>query len=81
MPPQNQKELAKIARFCRKNGIKHYKNGDIELSFGTEIHQDKPPKRTSSVVEKDEFPQWDSLTDEQKLLWSSTPISEGIENA
>lgn len=81
MPPQNQKELAKIVRFCRKNGIKSYKNGDIEISFGTEIHQDKPPKRFSVHEDKDSLPNWNSFSQEEQLLYSSTPLNEGLPNA
>lgn len=68
------KELRKIVRFCQKNGIVKFKSGDFEI----EIKENRPKLTKSkgeALVEdpKDTFPAWESLTDEQKLFWSSTP--------
>lgn len=66
------KELRKIVRFCQKNGILKFKSGDFEI----EIAKYHAPVAKETVTEGStdlNFPAWDSLTPEQKLLWSSTP--------
>lgn len=64
------KELRKIVRFCQKNGIISYKSGD----FAIELSKFQPSvKQEISDSEIESFPSWDSLTPEQKLLWSATP--------
>lgn len=65
------RELRKIVRFCQKNGILKFKSGDFEI----EIAKYHAPVRDSSAEATADmnFPAWDTLTPEQKLLWSSTP--------
>lgn len=65
------KELRKIVRFCQKNGILRFKSGDFEIEL-----KEKQVYKPSGDIEnnpKESFPSWDSLTPEQKLLWSATP--------
>lgn len=69
------KELKKIVRFCQKTGIVKLKSGDLELEI-----KEKPKVTPGPELKGDapmQFPAWDSLTPEQKLLWSSTPDVAG----
>jgi hypothetical protein len=65
-------ELRKIVRFCQKNGIIKFKSGDFEIEIK---ERPKAAARSKELLGTEEptFPNWDSLTPEQKLLWSSTP--------
>jgi hypothetical protein len=68
------KALNKLIALCRKQGVKVIKLGDMELTLS-----DDAPVKTSK---KQEFNHTqgevdtDSLTDEQLLMWSSTPNNE-----
>lgn len=79
------KELKKLADACRKAGIKHYKQGDLEFTLTDDApvsnykkKQDKPFVDTSShQIETD------SLSEEELLFWSvgdidgaNTPVEE-----
>lgn len=73
----NLKELAKLAKICRKLGISHYKSADFEFS----LDRDVPSKRVRKAkVNKtdlqqtleamsDEIP-GDMPSDESLLFWS-----------
>lgn len=68
------KDLRKIVRFCQKNGIFRFRSGDFEIEIAK--YQPSPSPSTNQAIsdEKAEsFPSWDTLTPEQKLLWSATP--------
>lgn len=68
----DSKEFRKIVRFCQKNGIFKFKSGDFEI----ELTKTAPSSRvgeSKSEAQEPAFPNWDSLTPEEKLLWSSTP--------
>ena len=71
-----QAELQKIVRFCRKNGIVKLKSGDLEIELAVKPapHRKVPEMKDSAP----EFPSWDSLSPEQRLLWSSTPDNGGF---
>lgn len=66
------KELKKIVRFCQRNGIVKFKSGDFEVEIKEKPTIYKPGPELKGMPEH-EFPNWDTLTPEQKLLWSSTP--------
>lgn len=82
----NQKELQKIVKFCRKNGVSRIKTGEFELELegrltpGTSRHRNADPGSDSSPPGS-AIPPFDSLTREQQLLWSSTPTNEGFSDA
>lgn len=75
------KALRKLAEACRKAGIKHYKNDEVEFTLTDELPISNYKKRTSKSVYNDDqtametLGTGDSLTDEQMLLWSATPIA------
>lgn len=70
----NAKELRRLAAACRKAGITKFKQGDLELT----ISEDAPAKvvklttKSASSVQDtvDNDGDWESLSDEAKLLWS-----------
>jgi len=81
------KVLNALAKACRKAGIKHFKNSDMEFTLTDETPAAKRPRGRSAakVASKamaglssgsDEI-QTDGLTDEELLLWSThTPLGE-----
>lgn len=68
----DEKELKKIVRFCQKNGILKFKSGDFEIELSKWVSNSKQelPQASQNSIE---FPPWESMTPEQRLLWSSTP--------
>jgi hypothetical protein len=69
------KNLKKLIYFCRKNGILRYKSGSFEIELSNKVIPDEVKRRTEIPAEESPpgFPSWESLSDEQKLLWSATP--------
>lgn len=66
------KELEKLLKICRKQGVSDIKWGDVELKLG-----DLPRDGTESAEES--FPV--TPTDEELLFWSSQPdpLTQGTE--
>lgn len=77
------KELIKLAAACRKAGIEHYKQGDVEFTLTKE---DPKPKRSSKkntefYSDSDEF-ESDALTQDALLFWSSNDdVSQNSDEA
>ncbi len=80
----NYKELAKLAKACRKAGIKHYRCEEYEFTLTDEA----PPKVTrlsgntlnKSDLRPDKILGLPELSEEEILLWSAgggSPI-EGV---
>ena len=71
------KELKKLADACRKAGILHFKNADVEFTLAPEVPKSNYKKKQefneTNVIDND-F-RTDSLTDEQLLLWSSESLA------
>ena len=77
MSNSDLKNLKKLADACRKAGIKHFKNADIEftLSDDAPVSNYKKKIATASVesvrTSNDFIPTQDILTDEELLFYSS----------
>lgn len=72
------KELKQLAAACRKAGIVHFKTEGIEFTLGSLL--DKKPKKVnknntnnSAVISEGD---WDSLSEIDKLMWSSATLPE-----
>lgn len=72
------KELKKLAAACRKAGITHFKQGDLELTISEEAPANvRKNGRLAAVsansVQSDQIETdgWDSLSEEDKLFWSA----------
>lgn len=70
------KELAKLAKACRKSGIKTYKGEGFEITLSDEIptaKESKSSKKTTSAATPEEpgLVETDDMTEEQLLFWSS----------
>lgn len=80
----DHKALKKLADACRKAGIKHFKNSEVEFTLSDEGPVSNYKKRTSAqpssqlIETTDSIFQSDQLTEEQLLLWS-TPGDEGTQ--
>lgn len=77
------KSLKKLAELCRKVGIKTFKNSDIEFTLSDDqpIAIVKRSRKTSknddnTVLADESNTELNSLTEEQMLMWSSSPLSE-----
>lgn len=77
MKVESPQQLEKLIKMLRKNGVEHAKIGEIELKLG---HQDLPApsrymrKKAAAAGKPDDFPKENQqYTDEQILMWSSTP--------
>lgn len=72
------KDLRKLIIFLRKNGISHYKSGEFELNLDKITTLSGKMKNTTDNategVPAGPFPSWDSLSQEQQLLWSSSQV-------
>lgn len=78
------KELKKLAAACRKAGITHFKQGDLELDIAEELPK-KPRKASHASIESTqpsniESDGWDTLTEEEKLFWSVGGTEVKVEN-
>ena len=73
----DSKALKKLADACRKAGIKHFKNADLEFTLSDEGPVSNYKKRTASapLSEAAQVFKQETLTDEQILFWS-LPDSE-----
>lgn len=81
--PLNQKELQKLVKFCRKNGVSKIKTTDfeIEISLSTPCPKKEPGSTVTGGGTEPGIPSFDQLSDMQRILWSSTPMNEGMGNA
>lgn len=62
------KELEKLSKLCRRNGIKKLKSNDIELEFDHISY----PIRLSKKVKDEESKIKEEFSEEDALFWSST---------
>lgn len=69
------KALRKLAEACRKAGIKHFKNAEMEFTLSDEgpISNYKKRSAKSTEEEKSENDSFasDTLTEQQLLMWSA----------
>lgn len=74
------KNLIELAKTCRKAGIKHYKDAQVEFTL-TEVEpeQAKRKRRKPAPLDSTDKIETDGLTDEQLLLWSVQDIPTGDE--
>lgn len=73
-------EIKKLAAACRKAGISHFKCGDVEFTLAPKEQAAAPASAKQSIQEDTiESDGWDSLTEEQKMLFSvgGLPINIG----
>jgi hypothetical protein len=66
------KELLKLATACKKAGIKHFRQGDIEFTFGEE-EQPSVVNSNKSQVQGDVT--IEQLSETDLLFWSTVPDS------
>lgn len=76
--PLDYKELAQLAKACRKAGITQYKCPEFEFTLSA----DAPPKVTRKKAEptskqdlrpdKIDIDEFEGLSDEEKALWSAS---------
>ncbi len=76
MDIKNPKDLDKIVKFCRKNGVTSLKSGDFEISFSPaalfpESEYKKKKEESSIPVQVESL-----YTEEDILNWSSAGIPE-----
>ena len=66
------KELKKLADACRKAGIKHYKDSQIEFTLSDEAPTSnyKKKQETQKDISNNYLVETDSLTEDQLLFWS-----------
>lgn len=73
------KELNKIAKACRKLGIKHLKTDEFEIELGSDIQPIEKKTRSRKAVNESIFEEASltpamnqtSLSDAELLFWSS----------
>lgn len=71
------KTLEKLAKACRKAGIKHFKNATLEFTLTDEVPPSNYKKRQKASPKvphsstSDDLIETDSLTETQLLLWSA----------
>ncbi len=77
------KELKKLAAACRAAGILTFKNSEVEFTLSDEppvkITKGKPMPVDASAVEEFVSDSFDSLTEEEKLFYSS-PVEPGSDS-
>lgn len=78
MELQNLKELEKIVKFCRKQGILSLKHSGFEISLSpSALFPTKPNKETGS----DDIKVNDAFSPEDALYWSSAGIPDTTSGA
>ena len=76
----NFKELQKIVKFARKQGIIRLKMADCELELSQSAISPTKITRTIKTDNKD-VESKSQYSDEQILFWSTQPIDPGSHNA
>lgn len=66
------KELKKLADACRKAGIKHFKNAEVEFTLSDDLPQSNYKKKqvNAPATGPDQIT-GDSLTEQELLFWST----------
>lgn len=81
MTKDDLKTLEKLAKLCRKVGIKTFRNESVEFT----LSESEPIAIRKSRTEKKESPKYAELeqaiqervlTEEEMLFWSSTAVGE-----
>lgn len=74
------KALKKLADACRKAGIKHYKDAQMEFTLTDDapVSNYKRKQKTPQYTSNTDVLSQDTLTEEQLLMWSTGDVSEGI---
>lgn len=74
----NPKELKALADACRKAGIKHFKNSDLEFTLTDEAPQSKykakKASKSDSVASGNLDVESDMLSQEDLLFWSTVAV-------
>jgi hypothetical protein len=73
------KKLNKIAKACRRLGVKHLKTPDVEIELASDIQEMKPARRKKLAPPNEALfnepdalaQQSQALTDNDLLFWSS----------
>lgn len=64
------KELKKLAKFCRENGVLHLKDGDFEITLSAiSLQPTKDKNQGADYITED-----NKLSDDDILMWSSAGI-------
>lgn len=76
------KELKKLADMCRKAGIKHFKNDQVEFTLADEVPESTYKK--AKKTEQNQAPavpdyETDALSREELLLWSVSDPMDDLE--
>lgn len=74
MELQNLKELEKIVKFCRKQGILTLKHAGFEIALSPSALF--PPKPTKADPNSDQIKVEDQFSAEDALYWSSAGIPD-----
>lgn len=79
MDATSRKNLEKLIKLLRKNGISHYKCTEFELNL-SEQFASKPPRKSSKKVSIDDsnLEVETPYTEEDALFWSSAGIPDPI---
>jgi hypothetical protein len=80
------KELKKLADACRKAGIKHYKQGDIEFTLAdappvSDYKRAKMAKAPKPAVQASNEIDSDGPTAEELLFWSAASGADLLEDS
>lgn len=70
----NAKELIKLAKMCRKAGIKHYKGPDFEFTLADNLPTPELTKKAAKVAKDagEDKIEGKQYTPEEMLFWSVT---------
>lgn len=63
------KQLTDLVKLLRKLGVQIYRTPQLELVLTDKLQ----PKKYKDSKEPSSLSDWDKLTDEEKLMWSSQP--------
>lgn len=79
----NLKELSKLIALCRKQGVKTVRVGELELTLDEHFEKGgrvstKKESNSSTNEAAGGNPEWDRLTDEEKLFWSADPAGPNV---
>lgn len=70
----NLKDLKKLIKLCRAEGVTTVRVGELELHLGEKRPEKAHAPVPSSEGQIEEHPdEWEGLSDEEKLLWSALP--------
>lgn len=76
MDLKDPKELEKLVKFCRKQGITSLKSGDFAIEFASQALFPESTYKKNKELKEEAIQTEPAFTEEDALFWSSAGVGE-----